>query len=365
MLHLPAPSVSFTLSVDAQQLRNTPPSRQGALFASRTVSAPPISRPFPVRRGHLPDTVPWKGSRISIRELLETTHTNSFVVLRHGAIVHEWYGEGFAADTKQSSWSLAKSIVSLLAGRAIGTGKLREDDRLVDILPELATGTRYDAITVRHLLDMTSGVDVAERYDISDTAVDDAAAMYLTEDLFRFVREHQGLIFAPGSKARYRSIDAQLLGMVIARAEGRSLTALLQEGIWHPVGAQDDALWNLDHAGSGQEKAFCCLNATARDFAKIGQLVLDNGRAAGTQVVPLPWIARIQQPAPLPIEGHHYSAQWWHGRDGQELFAQGIFGQFIYVDRRSATVIVKLSDHDVSADVRDTIETFEAIAQTA
>lgn len=356
VLRIPAPPTLLDLMVDR-------PSTQGALFESRTVAASATPRPLPVATRPLPDRVPWKGSQVSVADFLRSTHTNSFLVLRGGAVTHEWYRDGVTATTRQSSWSVAKSIVSLLTGRAIDAGKLREDDRLVDILPQLATGGPYDRVTIRDLLDMASGVDVGENYN-KYLPLTGTARMYLTEDLAGFVREHRGLRFDPGSAGEYRSVDTQLLGMAVAKVERMPLGEVLQRDIWGPMGAQDDALWNLDRAG-GEEKAFCCLNATARDFAKIGQLVLDGGRAGDAQIVPPAWIERIRSPAPHRVGDWPYAAQWWHptGGDGADLTAVGVYGQYVYVDPPSGTVIVKLSDHGTTQDEQETVEVFRAIAR--
>ncbi|MBF6207081.1 MULTISPECIES: serine hydrolase domain-containing protein [Nocardia] len=356
VLHIPSPPTLLRLMTD-------PPSEQGALFESRTVTASPAPRPLPVAPRPLPDRVPWKGSHLSIADFLDATHTNSFLVLRGGARTHEWYRDGVTATTRQSSWSVAKSIVSLLTGRAIAAGKLREDDRLVQVLPELTTGGAYDTVTIRDLLDMASGVDVSENYN-KYMPLTGTARMYLTEDLAEFVREHHGLRFPPGSKGEYRSVDTQLLGMALARVEGVALSELLERDLWAPIGAEDDALWNLDRAG-GQEKGFCCLNATARDFAKIGQLVLDDGRVGDAQIVPRAWIERIRTPAPHRVGDWPYTAQWWHptGGDGADLTAVGVYGQYVYVDPPSGTVIVKLSDHGTTQDEQEIIEVFRAIAR--
>ncbi|WP_067846020.1 serine hydrolase domain-containing protein [Nocardia lijiangensis] len=354
LLHIPGPATLAHLLRDA-------PSTQGSLFESRTVPAAAAPRPFPRATAPLPDTVPWKGSHVPVADFLAATRTNSFLVLRDGTLTHEWFRSGVGPTTRQSSWSVAKSVVSLLIGRAVEAGTLREDDRLVDILPELADGTEFDSITLRHLLDMTSGVDVSENYN-PYWPLTGTARMYLTEDLSGFVRDHRGLEFAPGSQGDYRSVDTQLLGMALARATGTPLGDLLAQQIWAPIGAEDDALWNLDRAG-GQEKAFCCLNATARDFAKIGQLVLDGGRVGATQVIPPMWIERISTPAPLPVSEWGYGAQWWHPTGAEpDLMAIGVYGQYIYVDPPSRTVIVKLSDHGTTEDEEDTIEVFRALA---
>lgn len=233
----------------------------------------------------------------------------------------------------------------------------------MDILPRLATGGAYDRVTIRDLLDMASGVDVDENYN-KYMPLTGTARMYLTEDLDGFVREHRGLRFDPGTAGQYRSVDTQLLGMALAKVEGMPLGEVLRRDIWGPIGAQDDALWNLDRAG-GQEKGFCCLNATARDFAKIGQLVLDGGRAGEAQIVPPAWIERIRTPAPHQVGDWRYGAQWWHptGGDGADLTAVGVYGQYVYVDPPSGTVIVKLSDHGTSQDEQETVEVFRTIAR--
>ncbi|WP_280232511.1 serine hydrolase domain-containing protein [Nocardia cyriacigeorgica] len=357
IMSIPAPPTLFQLSID-------PPSTQGELFASRTVPASPDPRPLPTATVELPDTVPWKGAQIPIAEFLDTTETNSFVVLRDGAVIHEWYRDGVTAETRQSSWSVAKSVVSLLIGRTIDAGQMREDDRLVDLLPELVTGGDYDEVTIGDLLDMSSGVDVSENYN-KWAPFTGTARMYLTTDLAEFIDQHRTLTFPPGSTGDYRSVDTQLLGMALARVTGTPLGELLARDIWAPIGAEHDALWNLDRSG-GQEKAFCCLNATARDFARIGQLVADGGRVGDNQIVPPAWIERISTPSRHRISDEGYAAQWWHpdGGDGADLSAVGVYGQYIYVDPPSRTVIVKLSDYGTSQDETETFEVFRTIAHT-
>lgn len=343
------------------KLLTVAPSEQGTLYDSRTAPATD-PRPLRVRPAPLPETVPWRGGRIGVGEFLAVTNTNALLVLRDGALTHEWYRDGVAATTRMPSWSVAKSIVSLLVGQSIEAGRLSEDDRLVDVLPELATGGRYDEITVRDLLDMTAAVDVSENYN-PYLPLTGAARMYLTRDLGEFVRDHRGVTAPPGSVGDYRSVHTQLLGQALARVEGASLSELLAERLWGPMGAEDDATWNLDRDG-GQEKGFCCVNATARDYAKIGQLVLDGGRAGDRQVVPASWIARIGEPAPREVSGWGYSAQWWHpsGGDGADLSALGVYGQYLYVDPATGVVIVKLSDHGDEQDEQETFDALRAIA---
>lgn len=353
-LSLPSPLSLIRLS-------NTPPSQQGALFPARTVLA--STEPVPLQKASLdlPATVVWKDGRKDTRQFLMDTHTNAFLVLRDGHLIHEWYRDGVGAQTRHASWSTAKSVISLMVGQSIDEGHLREDDLLVDLLPQLKKGGAYDRITVRHLLDMSSGIDVSEEY--SRIPLIGTPRMYLTTDLPNFIKDNRTLRFTPGSTSDYRSVDTQLLGQILHHVEGKSVAALLQERIWQPMGAEAAATWNLDSEG-GMEKAFCCLNATARDFAKIGQLVLDNGRVGDRQVVPQAWIDRLSTPVATMADGWSYSAQWWHpsGATG-DFSAVGIYGQYIYVNPAERTVMVKLSDHGTQQDEQETIDAMRNLSQ--
>ncbi len=344
------------------QILAAPPSEQGQYFPARTVQAPDVARPFPEDARPLPATVPWKGTEEPLPEVLEETHTNAFLVVQDGTLVHEWYAEGVGADDRMSSWSVAKSVVSLLVGQSIEDGRFAEGDLVVDLVPELGrAGNGFDDVTVGELLDMSSGVDVAENYR-AYWPFTGTARLFLSTDLTGYLADHRDVAFAPGSRGEYRSVDTQLLGMVLRATEGKPLAELLTERLWGPIGAESDATWNLDETG-GTEKAFCCLNATARDFAKLGQLLVDGGRVDGEQVVPTAWLERIATPAEHQVSTWDYSAQWWQpeGADG-DLTALGIHGQYIYVNPRTGTVIVKLSDHGTEQDEQETFTAMQSIA---
>jgi CubicO group peptidase (beta-lactamase class C family) len=346
------------------RLLTTAPSEQGQLFATRTVTASstPSDLPAGTESLDLAGEVPWKGKQMPLRDVLGETKTNAFVVLHGGEVVEEWYADGKSATTRFSSWSVAKSVISLLVGQAIGRGELSEDDRLVDLVPELAGGSGgYDDITVRDLLDMASGVDVAENYR-EYWPFTGTARLFLSTDLPGYVAAHRSVTYAPGSDASYRSVDTQLLGMILTEVEGKPLAEQLTERLWQPLGAEADATWNLDREG-GLEKAFCCINAVARDYARIGQLVLDDGMAGGQQLVPTAWIDRISTLAPREVSGWGYSAQWWHAPGSDEdLCAVGVYGQYIYVNPAADTVIVKLSDYGTEQDELETVDMMRAIA---
>ncbi|ALJ20471.1 serine hydrolase domain-containing protein [Microbacterium sp. No. 7] len=347
---------------DLVRLQAHEPSEQGGDFAARPVVSSGPARPLEAAAdAGLPATVPWKGGRITPQEMLDETHTRAFVVLHDGRLVHEWYAEGVDAGTRLSSWSVAKSVVSLLIGQAIERGILSEDDRMTDLLPELRTGDAYDDITVHDLLDMASGIDVSENYN-PWWPFTGTARLLLSTDLPGYVAEHREVSFAPGTRGEYRSIDTQMLSMILTRVDGRPLAQIVAEDLWTPMGAEADASWNLDREG-GVEKGFCCLNATARDFARLGRLVLDGGRVGDAQVVPEAWIARISTPGELPVDGWGYSAQWWHApsSDG-DVTALGVYGQYVFVAPDARTVIVKLSDHGTEQDELETIDAMRAIA---
>lgn len=346
------------------RLQTTDPSAQGTAFASRPVMSSGQVTVLPAdHTRHLPDAVPWKGAHIPVSEMLEITHSRAFVVLHEGKLVHEWYADGVAADTQLASWSVAKSVVSLLVGQAIGRGDLSERDRLVDLLPELRTGGAYDEVAVGDLLDMASGIDVSENYN-PWWPFTGTARLLLSTDLPGYVADNRELAFTPGSRAEYRSIDPQLLSMILARIDGRPLARILSDDLWTPMGAEAGATWNLDRP-DGIEKGFCCLNATARDFARIGQLVLNNGRVGGMQVVPSAWIERISTPSRLKLGDWGYSAQWWHAPSSDGDFtAIGVNGQYIYIDPDAHTVIVKLSDHGTEQDELETVDAMRAIAES-
>jgi CubicO group peptidase (beta-lactamase class C family) len=338
------------------------PSAVGTWFASRPVAASATPRILTVQPRPLPDRVPWKGALVPIATVLEATRTNAFLVSQNGVLVHEWYRPGFEAATLFPSWSVAKSVVSLLVGQAIAGGRLKETDPVSTLLPDLHGVPVFGRITVRDLLDMTSGLAVPENYDPWNPLVG-TAGMYLTRDLPAFVRAHAALSSKPGSKGEYRSIDTEVLGLILARVHGKPLADILSEQIWTPMGAGADATWNLDAQG-GTEKAFCCLNAVARDFVRLGLMVADRGRVGAVDVVPPHWIERIETPARRAVDGWPYSAQWWHVPAGDDdISAIGVYGQYIYINRDTGTVIVKLSDHGAEQDEADTLAAMLSLAR--
>lgn len=335
----------------------------GALFPGRIIEDAQTARPVPRAISPLPSTVPWKGKQADAEKVLSTTKTNSFMVLCRGEVVHEWYADDGDRTRRQSSWSVAKSVVSLMVGQLISEGKVTEDTQLVDVLPEFKAGTSFDTITLSDLLDMESGIDIAEDYSYLK-GFTGVGGLLMTTDLEGYLKKNRGMRFEPGSRSEYRSVDAQYLSMIVTRLENKSLAEVVKQRLWDPIGAEDDAVWSLDHKG-GIEKGFAALNATPRDFAKLGQLVLDGGKVGDRQVIPAAWIQRISTPVAEADTGWMYAAQWWHPpgyETNHDISAMGVYGQYVYVNRSKHTVIVKLSDYGDVQDEEELIDVFRSFA---
>jgi CubicO group peptidase (beta-lactamase class C family) len=367
------------------------------------VDLPPAQRVRELRpsRERLPETVPWgagtmdllttpAADRLTIEDFLTRTSTRAFVVLHRGRLVAEWYADGVDAGTRLASWSVAKSMVSLLADQAVQDGRLTLRTRVVDVLPQLRVESAldgdaaYNDVTVRDLLDMTSGIDANEGYTLLDdpsAALTDPALListftgtyplFVTPDVDSFAALHRRMVFDPGTAGEYISFNSQLLGMVVEAAYGEDLVSLFRDRLWEPAGAEHAATWNLDRP-DGTAKGFCCLNATGRDFARLGQLVLD----AGTPRSPVSrrWKERLLRPRAHPLYGGEwpYSTNFWHvpadlerGRARlEDASAIGIFGQYVYVNDRTDTVIAKLSDYGIEQDEELTFLAMRSIAES-
>lgn len=248
---------------------------------------------------------------------------------------------------------MSKSVISALFGIAVSEGKIRSiEETVTDYLPQFA-GTGYEGVRIKDVLQMSSGVGFNEDYgdffsDINVMGRYFALGLPMEDFSKRLKRERQ-----PGLVNHYVSINTQVLGMILVEATGQSIADYMYEKLWSQIGATSAAYWVIDKAG--MEFVLGGLNATARDYAKIGQLYLDTGRWNGTQVVPEEWvIASVTPDAPHLLPGKNnvaprkdgYGYQWWlpSGRD-DEFNAQGVYGQFIYIDPDKELVIVKLSSN--------------------
>jgi CubicO group peptidase (beta-lactamase class C family) len=289
--------------------------------------------------------VTWQGKKVTFGEFLTATQTNAFLVVRDGKITYEKYLNGKTESTVLPSYSVAKTMTSLVIGQLIDEGVLRESDTFVSILPTFKAGTSFDKVTIKDLLDMNSGIGVSDNYPSGPSGWGVAIAqMYATTDMNFFINNNRKMREEPGTFPEYRSVNTQMLGLIIQEVTGNKLADEFSDRIWKLVGADYDATWNVDKVG-GHEKAFCCFNATARDYARVGVALMDDRSGVASPA----WTARLSTSVVTLDYGWGYGAQMWHPYPGINLML-GLHGQYIYQDKANNTVIVKLSDMPTSAD---------------
>ena len=309
------------------------------------VAAPTSFAPWKSGNSETVQNVKYDGKRITFDEFLKVTSTNAFMIIRDGKITYESYLNGKSQSTILPSYSVAKTMTSLLIGQLIDEGKIKESDTFVSILPEFRAGTSFDKVTIKDLLDMNSGIGVSDNYPSGPSGWGVAIAqMYASTDVNWWLMQNRKMREEPGSFPEYRSVNTQMLGLIVQKITGRNLSDEFTERIWQRIGAENDATWNVDHKG-GYEKAFCCFNATARDYARVGQALMSGSPAIASTA----WKARLSTPVVKLDYGWGYSAQMWHPYPGINLML-GLHGQYVYQDKARNTVIVKLSDLPTSAD---------------
>jgi CubicO group peptidase (beta-lactamase class C family) len=301
-------------------------------FPARTIAAPPASDALPSR----PDP---KLER-TIDERLGSD-TRSFLVVRNGRLSYERYFDGAGEAELETSFSVAKSIVSTLIGIAITDGLVSSvDDPVTRYVPELALrDPEFEAITLRDLMTMTSGL----RYEESGLPwAGDDTLTYYGVDLREAALDRTEIETAPGEDWLYNNYNPLLLGLVLERATDGSVSEYMSTELWRPLGAEADATWNLDSDDSGFEKLESGLNATPRDYARFGLLFADDGRAEGRRVVPRGWIREATATQTATDHESGYGYFWWtDARRPGSFYALGNYGQYIYVAPRSETVIVR------------------------
>lgn len=354
-IHYPNP-------VAAVQLGLAEPSQTGKLMPAAPIEA---SSPQPWDASAVenrPLEVEFQGRQTTLEQFLLDTRTNAFLVIKDGKVLREQYFNGNDESTQLPSYSVAKSVVSILAGQLIAEGKLQESDKFVDFFPEFRTGTAYDQITIAQLLDMASGVAVADNYPTGPEGWGaPIAQMYATTDINDFILNHRDLYWEPGTDHEYRSVDTQMVGMVIERIEGKNLAAVAQQRLWGPLGMEHNGTWNLDRDG-GMAKGFCCLNISARDFAKLGLAYLNAATGDSYAQVSAAWAQRLATPVTKLDHGWGYGAFTWHPYPDVTMYL-GLHGQFVFVHPDSRTIIVKLSDNKTDAMSEETVKVFRQVLE--
>lgn len=266
--------------------------------------------------------------------------TVAYVIIKDNQLLFERYYENYSDSSLTNSWSMAKTIVSILIGSAIKEGKIESiDTKAETFLPHL----KGSGITIRHLLAMSSDISFAEQY-INPFGF--AAKALYGEDDYSLVKQYKPR-GNPMQVFDYESGNTLLLSYLLKAATGKSLSEYASEKLWKPLGAEHAALWSLD-GEKGNERAFCCFNSNAPDFARIGQLYLNNGIWNGDTLIDPAYVKATTEFAPLKLESgepnNEYAYHWWATNFNNEkiFYARGINGQYIFVIPSQNAVVVRL-----------------------
>lgn len=278
------------------------------------------------------------GKRITMKEVLDKgSETTAFLVIRNDSIVYENYFEGYKRDSISNIFSVSKSVTSLLLGIAIDEGKIDHvEDNITKYIPELSEANpTFNDLTLEHLLNMRSGLKFEETYS---SPFDEVSKLYYGKNQMAQIKKMK-FESEPGKVHNYQSVCTTLLGIAIERATKMELGKYLEEKIWIPLQMENPATWSLDDKTRRNTKAFCCLNTTAIDLAKIGRLFLNKGKFNGKQIVSEQWIEKC-------IIGNKdndcYQYQWYSYDCTDDFYALGILGQIMFVSPKDNVIIIRL-----------------------
>ncbi|MFT5578420.1 MAG: CubicO group peptidase (beta-lactamase class C family) [Paraglaciecola psychrophila] len=364
-----------TLFSGAEQYENF--NRMSELYPVSVMSASPT--PFDFENSNsinLPSVFNYGGESVAVEPFLVDTDTSALLVIHQGKVRFERYMLTGGRDVNWLSMSVSKSFIATAIGIAVDRKLINIQLPITDYVPSLL-GSAYDGVSIKDVLQMSSGAAWNEDYsDINSDIMRLGTIMSVGGSLDDFVatltRERP-----PGTLNHYNSADTQALAMLLSRATGQSVTDYLTQNLWHPLGMESDAFWIVDD--QNVEMAFGGLNATARDYAKLGELYRLKGSWQGQQIVSAKWIEAATKPDAahlMPgideVYPLGYGYQWWIPESTEgEYSAIGVYNQFIYVNPSRDLVIVKLSafsdyaqtDDPSSYREMETIEFFREIGQ--
>ncbi|MEH0008258.1 MAG: serine hydrolase [Flavobacteriales bacterium] len=271
------------------------------------------------------------------RKYLEKYKTIAYLVVKGGKIEYEEYWDGYGDKRLSNSFSVAKTLVTLLLGKAIESGYIKGlDQKVGDFFPQFRRGLASE-LTVGDLSNMRTGLKWDENYYAPFTAMSKAYYDSGLDSLMLGLK----VVEKPGQRFDYVSCATQLLAMVIRKASGQNLSSYLSENFWKPLGMNGDGLWSLDRAG-GVEKAFCCVNTTARNLAKFGRLLLQKGSWNGSQLVDRSFVAQMIHPAAADSPQYGYGL-WMDYQNNPPFYAMiGHGGQCVITIPTCDMVVVRL-----------------------
>ena len=343
------------------------------MFRHHLIAAPAQASPLQVTPVAV--NYRWGLVRRGVQDYLDQWPVTGLLIARQGRIWAEHYRFGRDATQRLTSWSMAKSVTSLLVGIALDQGLIRSlDDLPQDYVPELQ-GTLHGQIPLRHLLNMSSGADVLHERD--PVRIDVPAllgwpqARTVGTDVNRVVRTWRDTLEAPGVRFNYNELCPLTLGMVLRTVSGGSLAQFAQAQLWQPMGAESDASWLTDVLG----REYNCVGFAARlrDWARLGQLVAQQGKIQGRQIVSKAWLADCASHGPQDAQVRHgtmraemgYKNFFWHPRPGGAwLMMNGHHGQRVLIDRASQTVLVQTALSHEGPWQRELFALFEAAIAT-
>ncbi|MCD8401408.1 serine hydrolase domain-containing protein [Tenacibaculum finnmarkense] len=272
-------------------------------------------------------------------EYARKNKTVAFLVIQNDTIKYEKYYNKYNETSIVPSFSMAKSFTSILIGCAIDDELITSiKEPITNYIPELKKNN-FEKVTIEHLLQMTSGLDFNESYL---NPFGHAASFYYGRNLRKETSKLK-LKNKPGKECEYVSGNTQLLGLVLERAlKDKTISKYFEEKIWTPLQMEYDASWSIDKKKNGIEKTFCCVNARAKDFAKIGRLYLNKGNWNGNQIVSQKWVENSTKRDTLNGSAGNYQYQWWIPNKKGDFIAEGILGQFIFVSPSKNLIIVRL-----------------------
>lgn len=322
----------------------------------------------------LPQFINKGKKKYEFEKALQKSGTVAFIIIKNDSTLYENYFQNRTKESQHPSFSVAKSVTSMLVGIAIDEGEIKSvKEPITNYLSELPQGKGFEKITIEHLLDMRSGIRFDEGYF---NPFGNVAKYYYGRNMKKYIKKLK-IQRASDQKFQYKSVNTQLLALIVENAVQKPIVKYLEEKIWKPLGMEYDASWSIDSKKHQTIKAFCCLNARARDFAKLGRLYLNKGNWNGTQIVSEKWVKQSTTFDKVK-NSLRYSYQWWHNRqyqykkegltlpevytekeytvqkDGKtskqtfivspypDFFAEGILGQYIYVHPQKKIIIVRL-----------------------
>ncbi len=290
-------------------------------------------------------TYRYGGKKFTIKDYINTFKVAGLIVVKDDKILYENYNFGNDETSKWMSFSVTKSVTSMLIGAAIKDGFIKSvNDPVSTYVTDLNRGN-YSNVSIEDVLQMSSGIDWNEDYadPYSDVNI---ASGFNDNKLYSYLNKLE-VSNKPGTKFNYNTAESNVIGGIVRAATGQNLSTYLEKKIWQPFGMEFDAYWALDSDYS-QELGGCCINATLRDYARIGLFALKNGVLPdGRNTLPNDWMIKSTKPS---SGFSYYGYQWWLAGFGYKAYyADGIFGQFIWVDPDSKTVIAMHSARDVAA----------------